>query len=158
MPYTTLTQPENIAKVFIEAWNRRDAEKLASLFVEDAEFVNVTGLWWHNRTDIFKAHDYGLKELFQHSTLTEVKIKTRYLSDDIVIVHLKTRLTNQTGIGEVEKGQRRNNILVFVVKKNGDLWQCHTAQNTEIIPNMETFIVSKDQQIKAVNYGKFKKK
>ncbi|GJM35194.1 MAG: hypothetical protein DHS20C18_41950 [Saprospiraceae bacterium] len=157
MPYTQLTLPENIAKVFIEAWNQRDAEKLASLFVADAEFVNVTGLWWHTRTDIFKAHDYGLKVIFQHSELKLVKTKVRYLADDIAIVHLKARLTNQTGLGEVKKTNQRNNILVFVVKKQGDFWQCHTTQNTEIIPNMETFVVSEDNQIQAVNYGEFKK-
>ena len=39
MTYSPLDKPESIATVFVEAWARRDAEKLASLFDEDAEFV-----------------------------------------------------------------------------------------------------------------------
>ena len=31
---------------------RRDSDALASLFDEDAEFVNGTGLWWHDRESI----------------------------------------------------------------------------------------------------------
>jgi hypothetical protein len=30
------------------------------LFVDDADFANVVGPWWHNKADIQKAHQYGL--------------------------------------------------------------------------------------------------
>src|SRR5688572_12568259 len=36
--------PEEIPSLFAEAWNLRDPDALASLFEDDAEFVNVTGL------------------------------------------------------------------------------------------------------------------
>jgi hypothetical protein len=42
MDYTPLDGPESIPTVFTEAWNNRDPDKLASIFDEDAEFVNVT--------------------------------------------------------------------------------------------------------------------
>ena len=44
-PYTSLDTPESIPTLFVEAWNNRDPETLAAMFDEDAEFVNVTGLW-----------------------------------------------------------------------------------------------------------------
>ena len=69
MSYTPLDKPESVARVFVEAWARRDAEKLASLFDEDAEFVNVTGLWWHDRQAILKAHAYGFEHIFGAATL-----------------------------------------------------------------------------------------
>ena len=47
--HLNLDRPEAAVHTFIEAWNERNTHKLASIFVEDAEFVNVTGLWWHNR-------------------------------------------------------------------------------------------------------------
>ena len=49
---------------------QRDPDALASLFDSDAEFVNVTGLWWHDRASIRKAHAYGLERIFSASTLT----------------------------------------------------------------------------------------
>ena len=67
--YTPLDSPQSIPAVFVEAWNDRDPDKLASLFDEDAQFVNVTGLWWHDRGAIRKAHAYGLGRIFDRSTL-----------------------------------------------------------------------------------------
>lgn len=45
----TLHQPEQVARAFVEAWEDRDPDAIAALFVADADFVNVTGLWWHDR-------------------------------------------------------------------------------------------------------------
>lgn len=42
--------------MFVDAWNHRDPDALAALFDQDAEFVNVTGLWWHTRDEIRSAH------------------------------------------------------------------------------------------------------
>jgi len=36
-------EPEDIPKLFVEFWNQKDAAGIASLFKEDAEFVNVVG-------------------------------------------------------------------------------------------------------------------
>ena len=51
---------EAVARAFFDRWNDHDAEGIAALFAEDADFVNVVGLWWRNRRAIRKAHDYGL--------------------------------------------------------------------------------------------------
>ncbi len=59
MDYTPLDSPESNPAVFVEAWNNHDPDGLASIFDEDAEFVNMTGLWWHDRESIRKAHAYG---------------------------------------------------------------------------------------------------
>ncbi len=44
-PYPPLDHPRRIADIWVQTWNRRDADRLAALFEADAEFVNVTGLW-----------------------------------------------------------------------------------------------------------------
>jgi uncharacterized protein (TIGR02246 family) len=38
-----LDRPEDIAAAFAAAWNVRDADAIAALFEDDAEFVNVVG-------------------------------------------------------------------------------------------------------------------
>ena len=48
--------PEDIPKLFVENWNQRRPDLMAALFEEDADFINVVGLWWNNRNDILKAH------------------------------------------------------------------------------------------------------
>ena len=52
LPSTAQRSPEEIPALFARAWNDRDPDALASLFDEDAEFVNGTGVCWHDRASI----------------------------------------------------------------------------------------------------------
>ena len=106
-----LDSPESIPTVFVEAWNNRDPDKLASIFDADAEFVNVTGLWWHDRESIRKARAYGLEHIFDRSTLRLVRVKVRRLSDDIAVVHARMSLMGQTPVGEVASPRTRHTLL-----------------------------------------------
>ncbi|WP_166416796.1 SgcJ/EcaC family oxidoreductase [Cochlodiniinecator piscidefendens] len=129
--------PENVPRAFVAYWNARNAAGLASLFVEDADFVNVVGLWWNNRTDIEKAHDYGLGTFFRHSTVEVRRTKVRQITDGIAVVHARCKL-----IGQIDKqGQTldpRIAIMVFVVQRQNDGWHILTAQNTDVVQGMET--------------------
>ena len=63
-------RPEDIPAAFARAWASRDGAEIGALFAEDAEFVNVVGLWWHDRGAIARAHDYALKSFFAETRLT----------------------------------------------------------------------------------------
>ncbi|HNA92871.1 MAG TPA: hypothetical protein PKZ71_11515 [Chitinophagaceae bacterium] len=39
--------PEDIPKLFVENWNQRRPDLMAELFEDDADFINVVGLWWN---------------------------------------------------------------------------------------------------------------
>ena len=147
-------QPEDIPKRFKEAWMKRDADMLASLFTEDAEFVNVVGLWWHNREDIRQAHAYGFEKIFGDSGLAIREIKVKELSGDIAVVHARMRLKGQTKKGKVEVPSIRQNIFSFVVQKYGEEWKCVSAHNTDIVPGAETNIIDEEGKFRSVNYRK----
>lgn len=151
MHYSPLDTPESIAKVFVEAWDQRDADKLASLFDMDAEFVNVTGLWWHDRAAIRKAHAYGFEHIFGASTLRLVQLKVKSLGDDIAVVHAKLRLEGQTA-PESSQPAARTTILSLVVHRLANGWSCASAQNTDIVPHMETNLVEPDGTFRSVSY------
>ncbi|HJE52243.1 MAG TPA: SgcJ/EcaC family oxidoreductase [Tessaracoccus flavescens] len=51
-----LERPVDIAYAFAHAWSEQDADAVASLFVDDASFVNVVGMWWHSKERIRSAH------------------------------------------------------------------------------------------------------
>lgn len=150
--------PEQIVEQFVNAWNQYNAELLADIFIEDADLVNVTGLWWHKKEDIYKAHDYGLKIIFKDSTLTLKRTKTRYLTDTIAIVHARLQLSNQSALINNEEPKVRNNLFMFVTQRINDNWYCIAAQNAEVQNGKETFIKKEDGAYKAVNYGSFRKK
>ncbi|MEM9829847.1 MAG: SgcJ/EcaC family oxidoreductase [Bacteroidota bacterium] len=152
--YASLSSPERIPEVFTEAWNRRDAARIAALFDSNADFVNVTGLWWQRRADIEQAHAYGLQTIFNQSTLTLIRTKTRFLTDRIAVVHAKIKLSGQTPTPEVANPGMRRTIFTFVTHKKGEEWSCAAAQNTDIVPTMETHIRDERGQLSAVDYRK----
>jgi len=145
-------RPDIIAHRFVEAWNQRDATGIAALFDEDAEFVNVTGLWWHNRQAIEKAHAYGLRTIFQHSRLELLRTKTKYLSDDIAVVHAKMKLSGQTPVAGVSQPGLRRTLFSFVVRREQGQWRCASAQNTDVVPNVETHVRDEKGQLRAADY------
>ena len=146
----SVKSPEDIPIRFAEAWNERNAENIAALFDEDADFVNVVGIWWNNRDDIRKAHDYGLKVIFSESDLKVTKTTVKYLTDEIAIVHTRMRLKGQSS-RESKKPETRFNLFTFIVHNKEGQWSCAAAHNTDIIPGKETNVVT-DGEIKPVDY------
>lgn len=152
MGYTPLDRPESIPSIFVEAWNARDPDAIAELFDEDAEFVNVVGLWWHDREAIRRAHAYGLTRIFGRSTLRLGTVRVRAMSDDVAVVHARMHLTHQTPVEGVTRPGARSNIFTFVVHRTARGWRCAAAHNTDIVPGMETNVVDDQGRLGAADY------
>ena len=144
--------PDALPALFVEAWNKHDPDALASLFGEDADFVNVTGLWWHDRASIRTAHAYGLATIFNESSLTVDDITVKQLSDDIAVVHARMTLSGQTPVGAIERPGSRTSLFSFVVHRTSERWLCVAAHDTDVIPQMETLVVDADGTYRAANY------
>lgn len=129
--------PKSIISGFQQAWNDHDADGIAALFVDDANFVNVTGLWWSSKTQIRKAHQYGFDNIFGDSQMTVGRTELRMLGDDHAVVHARVTITGQnTPDGEVA-GDRRT-VFSFVVARatddQGPYWKAVSAHNTGVVP------------------------
>ena len=133
-----LERPEDMPEAFAAAWHERDGSAIAALFADDADFVNVVGIWWEDRASIARAHDYALGSFFRYTTLKVGRTKVRRLGDTAAIVHARMILTGQTS-PRGEAAGRRNTLLTFAMERRTDGWVCVAAQNTEIIPGTETF-------------------
>ena len=145
-------RPEQIPSLFAEAWNARNPDALAALFDQDAEFVNVTGLWWHDRASIWKVHAYGFERIFNESTLRVDETRVKHLRDDVAVVHARMMLSGQTPVGQVKRPGSRANIFSFVVHRGDIGWLCASAHNTDVVPNMETNVVAEDGTLRSANY------
>ena len=148
----TAERPEDVPRLFVEFWNQRRVDLMAALFDEDADFVNVVGLWWENRADIFKAHDYGLKVIFRDSTLKVGRVKLKMLAEDVAVVHARMTLSGQTDLGD--KAHTRRTIFSFTVRRSGDAWYCASAQNTDIVIGAETLIRTASGELRPADYRK----
>lgn len=129
--------PKSIVTCFQQAWNSHDANALAELFVDDAQFVNVTGLWWSNKTQIQKAHAFGFEQIFGDSSMTVGRTEIRMLGDDHAVVHARVTVSGQnTPDGQVADDRRT--IFSFVVTRltdnQGSVWKAVSAHNTDVVP------------------------
>lgn len=122
--------PEEIPQLFARAWNERNPDALAALFDENAEFVNVAGLCWHDRASIRKGYADGLGHVTT-SRLASDDIKVRLLSPDVAVVHTRMTLS-----GDDAGSGPRTTIVSFVVHRAGDRWLCASAQNTDVVGKM----------------------
>ncbi|GAA4116230.1 SgcJ/EcaC family oxidoreductase [Enteractinococcus coprophilus] len=147
--------PKSIVTDFQRAWNAHDADALAELFVKDADFVNVTGLWWTTKERIRKAHEFGFAHIFGSSTMNVGRTEIRMLGADHAVVHARVTVTGQhTPDGQLAEDRRT--VFSFVVTRlhdeQGDYWRAVSAQNTDVVPGgPDTHVNSPDGQT-AVRY------
>lgn len=140
LPSTAQRTPEEIPALFAQAWNERDPTALALLFDEDAEFVNVTGLCWHNRESIRKGHADGLERIVSESLLAIDEVKVKLLSPGIAVVHARMTFSGQAPVGVAQPGPRTT-IASFVVHRVVDRWQVASAHYTDVVPMMEASVI-----------------
>jgi len=148
-PYPSF--PEGIPERFATAWNVKNADGIGALFTEDADFVNVVGLWWRRKQRIWKAHEIGLRTFFRDSTLTVEHTEVKYITEEVATVHARWRIEGQyTPDGRV--AAPRTGIFVFVARHESDGWICTTAQNTDILPGKESIVVEDGGQARGAAY------
>jgi uncharacterized protein (TIGR02246 family) len=147
LPSNAKATPDAIPALFARAWNERNCEALASLFDEDAEFVNGTGLCWHDRESIRKAHAEGLAGFVDGSTLATGETKVKLLSPDIAVVHARMTLSGDAAASAVAASGPRTTIVSFVVHRSGERWLCASAHNTDVLTAAPAATVVPDPRI-----------
>ena len=128
-----ISKPEDVAAAFADAWNRHDMDDFAELFCEDANFVNVVGMWWKNRAEIEAAHRATHKTMFRDSRLEGAAASVVELSPGLASVHYRWTLTGASAPDGSPAGTREG-ILLLVLKKEQSGWRIKVAQNTDIVP------------------------
>lgn len=88
-------------------------------------------------------------------------LKVEHLSVDIAVVHARLHIDNQTaGPGGMQPAPHNtmmqpaphNTIMSFVVHRLTDGWSCASAQNTDIVPHMETNMMDTDGTFRPVSF------
>ena len=126
--------PKSIITGFQQAWNAHDAHALAELFVEDAHFVNVTGLWWSNRAQIRQAHQFGFDHIFGQSHMSVGRTEIRMLGEDHAVVHARVTVTGQnTPMGRPPvTGARSSFVVTRLTDEHGPYWREPSRLRTQM--------------------------
>lgn len=128
-----MTRATDIAGAFVDAWNRHDMNALAGLFADDADFVNVVGMWWKNREEIFQAHQFSHGNMFKDSRLEAKATSLKLLRPGVASLHMTWELVGMKGM-DGSPVPPRTGILVFIATEDNGRWTVRTAQNTDIVP------------------------
>jgi uncharacterized protein (TIGR02246 family) len=131
----TIDRPEQAASDFADAWNRHDMDEFASLFATDANFVNVVGIWWKNRSEIEGAHRATHETIFRDSRLEGDVSSVAQLAPGLAAVHYTWALTGAHAPDGSSAGVRKG-ILLLIVQQGPSGWLIKVAQNTDIVPGM----------------------
>jgi len=127
-----VTEVNRVVKAFAEAWNRHDMNAFSELFAEDAEFVNVVGLWWKGRAEIKGAHEFAHQTMFKNSRLDINEIETRFPAPGIAISRCRWRVEGHV-TPDGASLPPRTGILVNTLRRAGSAWHIIDSQNTDII-------------------------
>ena len=120
-----------VINAFIDAWNRHDMKMLSALFSEDADFVDVFGNWFEERTAIEKALTQRHATVFQNSRFTEKRVEVRFHRPDLAIAHAVIELSGAMN----RQGQQLPpglGVLTAVVEDAPGGWRIIALQNTSV--------------------------
>jgi uncharacterized protein (TIGR02246 family) len=126
-----------MATRFAETWNQHDMTAMAALFAEDADFVNVAGMYWKGRDQIRQEHArlHGLQ--FKESVLTIRSVTVRFLNPDVALAHIKWALEGDRDSDGTSRPPREGVASWVVTKRDGE-WQVASSHNTNARPASKT--------------------
>jgi len=133
MAMVQMTSPEDVAAAFLDAWNRHDMDRFAALFTDDANFVNVVGMWWKSQEEIKAAHTATHLTIFKNSCLDGEVSSVKSLASGVTAMHVTWKLAGASTPDGGSAGTRRGILLLILIRERSG-WRIKVAQNTDIVP------------------------
>jgi len=115
------------------AWNYHDMKAFVSYMTDDVEWVNVVGMWWRGKAQVFKAHDAMHKGMFKDRELHDAQTtEMRAIAPGVVLVTEVIPADAYTSpSGRVEPANRNVLTQVFVLREGR--WLLTEGHNTVIV-------------------------
>lgn len=125
-----MKRPEEIAEEFQKAWNSHEMAALASLFCEDATFVNRFGHYVRGVQEIVSLHAPIHETIYSDSTMENEVISTIPLGDDAAVVHCWSRLT--VGKAHPAGPHSVDTVILAVLRLQSHGWRIQALENVTL--------------------------
>lgn len=135
---TPLSGPLEVVAAWERAWALHDHKALAALFAEDADYVNVVGLWWTSRHSIGRVFKRSFKNEFRFATFTIEKISFRQVGGDGAVLHVRWQITGQVDPDDKQTDPRRGILTLTLERVEDGTWLIVSAQATDIVIAADT--------------------
>lgn len=127
-----MTADEQVIREILQqletAWNGYDSAGFASVFTEDANFIQIFGGQLDGRPAIEAAHRHIFETIYRGSQASFVLRSMRFLRPDVAVVFARAHVKFKEGSESREIETRPTLILV----KEQEKWQIVAFQNTKI--------------------------
>lgn len=138
---TPIKAPLDVVTRFSSAWGDGDARAIGELFAEDADFINVVGLWWTSRRSIVRALQRGFEDWFAGSDFILEKLSQRLVGTEGAVVVARWRIEGQRD-PDGEPAPARRGVATVVLQRLADgTWLCVAWHNTDIAWSADTNVV-----------------
>jgi len=125
-----MRRPEDVAEEFQKAWNLHEMGALASLFCEDATFVNRFGHYVRGVQEIVALHAPIHETIYSDSTMENEIIATIALGDGAAIVHCWSRLT--VGTAHPAGPHAVDTVILAVLRLQLEGWLIQAVENVTL--------------------------
>jgi uncharacterized protein (TIGR02246 family) len=120
-----------VVAAYEKAWNTHDMKAFATLFRDDAEWVNKVGMHWRGREEIMVAHAAFHETIFKnHSYRTDV-VETRAIAPGVAVA-VVTETFEGFKAPDGRDWPKSRNRLSYVLVNGTDGWKIAHGQNVEI--------------------------
>jgi uncharacterized protein (TIGR02246 family) len=127
-----------VATAYEDAWNKHDMDAMASLFTEDAEWVNIVGMWWRGLSEVKRGHQWVHEALFKNTPIHIDSCSVRLVTPGTAI----SIVTWSKGSFITPEGKQmpegKDRMSLFLVKRGGR-WLIASGHNTTIIPEAQQY-------------------
>jgi len=116
----------------IESFNRHEGPQ-SSVYTEDADFVNVYGMWRKGPAEIEGRQKERMETVLKEAKINLIDLRIRFVRPDVARVHQTHEMTGMlTADGKTMPPNRELGIRVMV--KEHDKWLTTAFHNTIVRP------------------------
>jgi uncharacterized protein (TIGR02246 family) len=115
---------------FTDVWNGHSGYGSADYYAEDADFVNIFGMFFSGKEEIESRHREIHKSFLKGSHFEVIRSWIREVKPDTVIAHVVWKVS-KIKVNDPLKSTM-NGIFTHVFIKNEDKWEITSTQNTMI--------------------------
>lgn len=120
------------------SWNKHDMNEMATLLTEDAEWINVVGMWWRGRADVRQAHVVYHDTVFKETPYHAQAVTVRFVTPDAAIASVKWKKGSFVAPNGVTYPEAEDMMSMLWVRQTGN-WLIALGHNTTIDPNVQQF-------------------
>jgi uncharacterized protein (TIGR02246 family) len=139
----TLSAPDraaiqNLIMAVPAAMNRKDWRAFSGLFAEDADWINVVGMFWRGKGNVVKAHAAYASTAFRNGGFSYSDMLIRGVAPSVAVVVVTEHSIAQLAPDGTPLPGGQGRLSYLVVKRNG-LWKITFGHNTAVNPDAQRY-------------------